>query len=295
MNLSFLYPALCFLPCAFMAVFLKQHDRAEAKKALEPPIGTDEKFLRSPGESALDKKKDFDHKILGNLILILTSAPCLLASYLSIPPNQRFSLGISIVWVIAIAIYGCLMIYWFRQLSFLYEKRHNWLLGYRGERAVGEYLNQLMLHGCHVFHDFPLNGKANLDHIVVASSGVYAIETKTKSKHSQLEENHKVFYDGKKLEFPSWTDTEYLAQAGDQADQLSRILTNSLKTPIEVRPILTIPGWFVELTTKPPYKVQVLNHKQIHKVIVENKRILSPDEVKTISDHLEKECRDVAF
>ena len=295
MNFSFLYPALLLLPCAFMAIFMKQRDRAHAAKAVELPIGTDEKFLRSPGESALEKKTDLDHKILESLLFIFASPPFLMVSYLCIPAVQRSSPGFGILWAIVLPIYGWLMIRAFRQWASCYDNRQNWLLGYRGERAVGEHLNRLMLNGCRVFHDFPLNGNGNLDHIVVAPSGVYAIETKTRSKRSRLKENHKIIYDGERLEFPDWIGSDDLTQAHNQADQLRRVLTNSLKNPIDVKPILTFPGWFVELATKPPHEVQVLNHKQIHSAIFETKRILSLYDIEKISAHLDRKCRTVAI
>src|SRR5262249_19244830 len=53
----------------------------------------------------------------------------------------------------------------------------NYVLRLRAERAVGEELNQLMLDGCHVFHDYPVSRGWNINHVVVAPSGVYAIET----------------------------------------------------------------------------------------------------------------------
>src|SRR5262249_477584 len=78
-------------------------------------------------------------------------------------------------------------------------------LGYRGERAVGEELNRLMLDGCRVFHDVPLSKSGNLDHVVVAPSGVYAIETKTQVKRRSAESQaaDEVVYDGICLTFPN--------------------------------------------------------------------------------------------
>jgi hypothetical protein len=59
-------------------------------------------------------------------------------------------------------------------------------LGFEGERHVGEALNQLMLVGYRVFHDFLITDKPrsirNIDHIVIGSNGVFALETKTRRK-----------------------------------------------------------------------------------------------------------------
>ena len=59
-------------------------------------------------------------------------------------------------------------------------------LGFEGERHVGEALNQLMLVGYRVFHDFLITDKPrsirNIDHIVIGPNGVFAVETKTRRK-----------------------------------------------------------------------------------------------------------------
>jgi hypothetical protein len=57
--------------------------------------------------------------------------------------------------------------------------------GRDGERAVGQFLERLREGGAQVFHDIPGDGPAaafNLDHVVISTHGIYAIETKTWSK-----------------------------------------------------------------------------------------------------------------
>ena len=56
-----------------------------------------------------------------------------------------------------------------------------------------------MLQGFHVYHDFPAEG-FNIDHIVVGAKGVFAVETKTRSKRTTANrrEDATVEYDGLK-------------------------------------------------------------------------------------------------
>jgi nuclease-like protein len=54
-------------------------------------------------------------------------------------------------------------------------------LGRDGERSVGHLLEALRANGAQVFHDLPGNG-FNVDHAVISTRGIYAIETKTWSK-----------------------------------------------------------------------------------------------------------------
>jgi Nuclease-related domain len=53
--------------------------------------------------------------------------------------------------------------------------------GRDGERVVGQFLERLREGGGQVFHDIPGEG-FNLDHVVISTHGIYAIETKTLSK-----------------------------------------------------------------------------------------------------------------
>lgn len=295
MNLSIFYPAIALLPGAFFAIHLKLRERAQAAKAVELPIGTDEKFLRSPGESILQKKIELDDKILGSLVFIFVSPPCLLTAYLSIPADQRLSPGFWILWLVVLPVYGWFMIRGFRQWSRFYDERQNWLLGYRGERAVGEYLNQLMLHGCRVFHDFPLNGRRNLDHIVVAPSGVFAIETKAKSHSSNRPEKDNVEYDGEKLIFhdKSW-DEDDLRQSKSQAALLHAKLRKDLGPDIWITPILVLVGWSIKRSA--PGDVRVVSHTELRSAILDPTHpVLTSEGIKRISKYLDSKCRDVAF
>jgi hypothetical protein len=58
-----------------------------------------------------------------------------------------------------------------------YRKAH---LGYYGERAVGEQLENLLARGYRVFHDVPAVGSKpfNLDHVAVGKTGVAVLETR---------------------------------------------------------------------------------------------------------------------
>lgn len=84
---------------------------------------------------------------------------------------------------------------------------------------MGEELNQLMLTGCRVFHDVPNDPYGNIDHVLVASSGVYAIETKTRRKKEAAgKDAHKVTFDGHLLRFGDGPqEHECLDQARQQA------------------------------------------------------------------------------
>ena len=199
-------------------------------------------------------------------------------------------------WIVAFSVAGIAYAVLTWKLIGFIKERNNWRLGFSGERAVGEQLNQLMCDGCRVFHDFPLAEDWNIDHIVIAPSGVYAIETKAKRKGaaSPSQQSHEVFYDGKTLEFPFHTDTRDLAQARDQAARLEKFLKTSLGESLPVQPILTLPGWYV--ISRSAGDVIVLNPKMIDAAILApTTPALSSDRIKQIARLLDQKCRDLDF
>ncbi len=120
-----------------------------------------------------------------------------------------------------------------------------------------------MLIGRQLFHDLPTDRLGNIDHIVVAPAGVFAIEAKArrKGKASPGAPDHKVIYDGHRLQFPDGTDEEKLAQTKRNAVWLGKFLTTATGGPVTAKPVLTLPGWWVE--RKAWNGVAVLNQKEI--------------------------------
>src|SRR6266699_3891365 len=126
------------------------------------------KLLRSPGESLRRNLEQL------NEYLIYSVAVFLLVPMLFAWQAPIFTSAWAIVCLAGLmglcALPGLLVLRLYRSYA----------LGLRGKRAVGEELNQLMLDGCHVFHDYPAGRDWTIDHIVVAPSGVYSIETRTR-------------------------------------------------------------------------------------------------------------------
>ena len=59
------------------------------------------------------------------------------------------------------------------------ETEKTWLAGGRAEERVGVELEKLLGHGFYLFHDVPLAGLGNVDHVVLGEKGFYAVETKS--------------------------------------------------------------------------------------------------------------------
>ena len=132
--------------------------------------------IAEPGRSARKLQEELDDKVM-DASSVHGLPLTLLAWYFAatrgvISPSAGFWVTVLLLATLG---YGTLLV----RLVGLLEMRAQWRLNLSGEKAMGEELNRLMAEGCQVFHDFPLEKKANIDHIVVAPSGVFAIETKT--------------------------------------------------------------------------------------------------------------------
>lgn len=172
-------------------------------------------------------------------------------------------------------------------------------LGYLGERAVGEELSRLMARGWLVFHDVPFDGNPaarpfNVDHVVVGSGGLYAIETKARRKR-RAEGGHEVVFDGRFLHFP-W-GREFLAadDARFRAKALATWLSQALQRGIAVTPVLVLPGWFVR--REGASDLHVAGGGELDALFRgEDARALLDDAtVRAVAALLEERCRDVTL
>jgi hypothetical protein len=98
-----------------------------------------------------------------------------------------------------------------------------------------------------------------------------------------------VIYDGKMLKFPTWTETEPLAQAERQAKWLTDFLTKAVGEPVNVQPVLALPGWFVNRTTQ--QGMLVVNPKNLSFIL--KNRMLSDKLISRVAHQLEQQCRDI--
>jgi hypothetical protein len=171
--------------------------------------------------------------------------------------------------------------------------RRRYRLAFDGEVYVGQELNQLMLDGYHVFHDFPADD-FNIDHILVGPSGVYAVETKARHKPNTRSstKDAQVTYDGQTLFFPNWKEHRPLKQTEWQAKWLSSWLQSATGGQVPVNPMLALPGWFISKTS--PHGIPVLNPKQIKSFIKrQRKGVLSQKQIEVVCHQLNQKCRDV--
>lgn len=117
-------------------------------------------------------------------------------------------------------------------------------LGWDGERAVGQYLENLREDGCKVFHDL-VGDNFNVDHVVISKYGIFTIETKTYSKPAQGKAV--IRYDGNNITVDGYSpEKDLLVQARAEATWLKNLIKESTGKEFQIKPVIVFPGWYVE-------------------------------------------------
>jgi hypothetical protein len=167
---------------------------------------------------------------------------------LDIPPQPGL-VSISAVLVIAFCVHKAMS----------YRRRIRALkLGRDGEREVGAMLEELRAEGCIVLHDIIGDG-FNLDHVVISTRGIYAIETKAVSKPAG---KAVITYDGQRLLVDGSGDyTHAIEQAQAEASWLRQLCTNLTGKTYAVQPVVVFPGWWIENKNPRQWPTWVLNPK----------------------------------
>ena len=194
--------------------------------------------LRTPGQSVQDEINDFiDDKlipyILGAVIFSVIAAYEWYAAWQELP---RRPIPLTILALIMIGIASIRTIRGMRRVALLKQARD-------GEKAVGQFLEDLRRKGFYVFHDL-IGEDFNLDHVIVGPKGVFTIETKTISKPKRG--SAVVSYDGEQLTINGHVpDRNPIVQAKAQANWINELLAEgNMSAPI--KPVVVYPGWYVK-------------------------------------------------
>jgi hypothetical protein len=245
-----------------------------------------EKLLRPAGYSLQRRLEDlndsfntwFAAAFLFSLLAVLVSP---------MAPNGNID-RVIFLSMFGLAAAVCAVVTW-RRLKQIRDYRR----GLAGEQAVAEQLQPLFASGYQIFHDIPGSGKWNIDHVAVGPAGVFAIETKYRTKRpgKLSERDNEAIFDGNKIQFPSGYDTKAPEQARQNARWLATMLTKATGERVTVQPIVALPGWWV--TLKANSDVKVLSGKQVAGFISKEPAQLSNKAIQQISYQLEQRCRDV--
>lgn len=243
------------------------------------------KPLRLPGES-VDREIDrwIDDATLGPLFG--AGCFCMVAfyewyGYLTHAPRQPKLF--SVVAVAAILYAGWRFFVTRKKVRQLRQGRD-------GERAVGQFLERLRTDGAQVFHDIP-GDNFNLDHVIISTHGIYAIETKTWSKPWP---NAQVVVDGDTLTVAGQVPARNpIVQVTSAARWLERLLKESTSKRFLVRGVVVFPGWYVE-QKESGGEVWVIEPKMLPGLIEKAPEMIAPADVALAAFHLSRYVRSEA-
>lgn len=279
--------ALGALFLLFCLLYVRQRGASRGNK-----LPLTKRYLRPPGESLRLKLENCDEKISETLFWLVGAAALLGLGVYAFLTDSSLIGGVIVVVAVAALIYVALR---FEKEAKL---RRDCYLGFLGERAVGEELNQLLADGWSVFHDVPFHDNPNakpfnVDHVVVGSGGLFAIETKTRRK-TEGAEGHKVTFNGQTLSYPRGPEDWGVKQAREFAHYLSQWLSKKLQTDIAATPVLVLPGWYVDRVGKGD--VSVVNEAQIDALFRDEHKAnrIKPETAAAIRALLDERCRDVS-
>ncbi len=241
-GLFLITPALVMAVCVVAIDAVQRRMNRKRKNPL-----TEKRLLRAPGQGLSERADDAQFKVMETIFLWCVIPTMLYLALMS----PLVSLKAFSVLLVAMAVACAACAYGAERAFSMLKRITNDRLGCEGERFVGQELDELMLDGYRVYHDIQA-GHFNIDHAVVGPAGVFAVETKTRSKHDSAEggEAVKVIYSGDFIYFPQWgkskgwTDTRATEQARTNAKWLAKRLSESTGRDVKVFPVVAVPGWF---------------------------------------------------
>jgi hypothetical protein len=76
---------------------------------------------------------------------------------------------------------------------------------------------------------------------------------------------------------------------------LSNYLRNKTGEPVEVFPLVVLPGWFVKIPVKGNFRVFTMNGNYLRRFLQRQDDKIEPAQVRRIITALDEKCRDVEF
>jgi hypothetical protein len=277
-------------PVAAAALFLQRRKR-QVRQRRRSPLTQD--LLRAPGQ-ALRERLEETQSDLGIEVAFLVFVPMLpLALFQISSLITGRSVSVGAIGFTLVAAMG--FVAWqIRKLVRTAAVMDRLRLGLDAELAVGQELDQLMREGAVVFHDVP-GEKFNVDHVVVAPQGIFAVETKGYSKPAETagKAGATVVFDGKALVFPEYSGIKAIEQARRQAKWLADWLARATGEPVDVVPVLALPGWFVERKGRGDVHVFSGKELRIHLLGLKQAQPVGAEQMQRVAHQLEQRCRTV--
>lgn len=247
-----------------------------------------EGILRPPGWGCLERRQDalFDAAGLAGAMPVKWAG----IAYVAITAPWQTVTGVLLAGV-PLTILGL------RHLGRCYQRARTARLGFLGECAVAEALTPLLAKGWRVFHDLPMEveGKTfNIDHVVVGSGGVWAVETKTFSKAKSVTKGKdSLRVDGEVVVMPDGRRKMPLKQARGAARALQARCNDDGAAVKFVEPLVVLPGWNVKYLRDADMKIR--DPRNVVAFLEGREQVMDATGVERVAAKLEEWCRVLRF
>ena len=226
--------------------------------------------------------------VLYTSLIIFTPLAVWLAHFIRVtyfaPVAVPFTTRLLIDLIIAAAVLGPLL---FKIVMLIFEHKRL-TSSAEAHSAAAQELDQLLSKGARVFHDFPGAG-FYINHIVVASNGVFAIKTEAEPKPN--DGTAKVLFDGNVMKFPSKVTAQPILTARQQARWLADYLFELSGERVIVHPAVALPGW--EIEAKSGMEVFLFNPKRAYRLPeLYNDNVLSNAQINKTAELIAQISRD---
>ena len=246
------------------------------KKKKQSPFSG--KLRRSPGQKLHEDLQDvvYDDLLVSMLMITFLIALGLYEWFLYLFHSPRSPWIITIIALITIP-------YFLIRIFKGHRRTEELRLGRDGEKYVGQKLEELRALGAEIFHDIPADG-FNLDHVVLAPSGIYCIETKSRSKKG----SSSIRYDGKELYFgKAAPDSAPIEQVQAESRWLKNLLFDLAEKRYNVQPVLIFPTWYIEyMTDTSNAQIWVMNENYFLEHLKKEAERFSSEELRKIASLL---------
>jgi hypothetical protein len=104
-----------------------------------------------------------------------------------------------------------------------------------------------------------------------------------------------LFESGEALQFPAYRDAKPIEQAKRNAQWLANFLTKKTGEPVQVAPLVVLPGWFVKISEKGNFPVWAMNGTFLPGHLQRQAERVDSAQVRRIISAIDDKCRDVEF
>ncbi|MEM1154980.1 MAG: hypothetical protein AAGI44_12635, partial [Pseudomonadota bacterium] len=135
-----------------------------------------------------------------------------------------------------------------------------------------------------------------IDHLVVGQAGVFAVQTwgrtrDRRTSHQDVKERLRVVYEGGVLKFPGENNGGVSERAARAARSIGIWLSDSIGFEVPIRPVVVLPGWYIENKDRP--EVPVINSGYIQRYFQSQRQLqLNRRDMQQIVNQIDRKIRE---